>query len=327
MLFRFVSRQASEPLPEKIGLLVREARWLILAAVGAYVAMILIGYDKADPGWSHAVAPGRVMNPGGRFGAWFADMLLSFLGSSAWWLVVFLFWGLFFGGRRLRDELAGDRRSFFIVMAGFAIVLLASSGIEALRFYSSTASLPGAPGGVIGLEIGDMSMRYLGFTGGTLLLLTLWSVGLSIFGGFSWVVAAEKLGYALEASVLWCHAQYQARQDRRLGQELAGQREEKVKRERKKREDKPPVSIHIEPVKMEIAKSERVAKESQQSLFGESATGGLPPLSLLDSLQRCRAAFSGFARIHLASYRTQARRFWRRGESAGGLSWPGDYAV
>ncbi len=37
------------------------------------------------------------MNPGGRVGAWLADMLLSFLGSSAWWLVVFLFWGLFFG--------------------------------------------------------------------------------------------------------------------------------------------------------------------------------------------------------------------------------------
>jgi len=148
MLFRFVSRQASQPLPEKIGLLVREARWLILAAIGAYIAMILIGYDKADPGWSHAVAPGRVLNPGGRFGAWLADMLLSFLGSSTWWLVLFLFWGLFFGGRRLRDELAGDRRSFFIVMAGFVIVLLSSSGIEAMRFYTSTATLPGAPGKV-----------------------------------------------------------------------------------------------------------------------------------------------------------------------------------
>ncbi len=136
---------------------------------------------------------------------------------------------------------------------------------------------------MIGGEIGDLSMRYLGFTGGTLFLLTLWAVGLSIFGGFSWVVAVEKLGHALEGSVLWCHAQYQARQDRRLGQELAGKREEKVKRERKKREDKPPVSIHIEPVKTEIVKSERVAKESQQSLFGESTTGGLPPLSLLDA--------------------------------------------
>ncbi len=83
--------------------------------------------------------------------------------------------------------------------------------------------------------------------------------------------------------MLWCHAQYQARQDRRLGQELVVKREEKAKRERKKREDKPPVSIHIEPVKTEIVKSERVAKESQQSLFGECNLGGLPPLSLLDA--------------------------------------------
>jgi DNA segregation ATPase FtsK/SpoIIIE, S-DNA-T family len=281
MLFRFASRPAAQPLPEKISLLVREARWLVLAVAGAYVAMILFGYDKADPGWSHAVAVAQIHNPGGRFGAWLADILLLLFGSSVWWLVLFLLWGLVFSSR-LRTELAGDRRSFFIVLAGFVVVLLSSCGIEALRFYSSSAELPGSPGGVIGLELSATAMQYLGFTGGTMILLSLWAAGLSIFGGFSWVVAIERLGHALEATALWCHAQYLAWQDRRVGQEVAVQREEKVQRARKKREDAPPVSIHIEAPRIDPVHIEKAKKPVQQTLFGEATTGSLPPLPLLD---------------------------------------------
>ena len=69
-------KTAAQPLPEKIAALLQEARWLVLAAAAIYIGLILFGYSKADPGWSHAVQVGRVANPGGRFGAWFADLLL-----------------------------------------------------------------------------------------------------------------------------------------------------------------------------------------------------------------------------------------------------------
>ena len=52
MLSRSSSR--SQPLPEKISLLLQEARWLILGVVSLYVGMILVGYSESDPGWSHA---------------------------------------------------------------------------------------------------------------------------------------------------------------------------------------------------------------------------------------------------------------------------------
>jgi S-DNA-T family DNA segregation ATPase FtsK/SpoIIIE len=42
-----------------------------------------------------------------------------------------------------------------VVVIGFLVVLLASSGLEAMRFYSMKASLPLEPGGVIGLELGN----------------------------------------------------------------------------------------------------------------------------------------------------------------------------
>jgi len=62
-----------------------------VAAVGLYLALILFGYDKADPGWSQAAAVDAIANPGGRFGAWFADLMLYLFGVSAWWWVLLLF--------------------------------------------------------------------------------------------------------------------------------------------------------------------------------------------------------------------------------------------
>ncbi|GAB2889956.1 DNA translocase FtsK [Uliginosibacterium flavum] len=283
MLFRSANRPPAQPLPEKIGALLREAGWLLLAAAGIFLAMIMFGYAPADPGFSHAVDASRVVNPGGRFGAWLADMLLQLFGSSAWWLVILMFWGLLIGGRRFREEMDSDHRSLVIVLAGFLIVLLTSCGIEAVRFHSSHASLPGVPGGVIGTELGRMATRYLGFTGGTLILLAAWAGGLSLFGGFSWLGVVEKIGYGLERAWELSQKAAQQWQDRKAGQEIAVKREEKVKRERKKREDAP-VAIHIEPPKFEPLKiiESRTDKDRQQGLFGNVSGGGLPALNLLD---------------------------------------------
>ncbi len=178
------------PLPEKIASLLQEARWLLLGVLACYVAMILFGYSKADPGWSHAVQVERVSNPGGRFGAWLSDLLLYLFGLSAWWWVAFLGVGLAVGFRRLQRAFGADRRSLFIVFVGFVVVLLASSGLESMRFHSVKATLPLEPGGVIGLELGSLIFQYLGFTGGTLLLLALIAGGLSLFSGVSWVEAS-----------------------------------------------------------------------------------------------------------------------------------------
>jgi len=288
MLFRASPRTPSQPLPEKIALLLREAGWLLLGAAGVYLAMILFGFSKADPGWSHAVETAVIHNPGGRFGAWFADVLLELFGSSAWLLVVLMFWGVLLGGHRFRGDLESDRRSLFIVLTGFVILLLTSCGLESVRFHSSHASLPGSPGGLVGLEFGGFATRYLGFTGGTLLMLAAWLGGLSLFGGFSWVNAVEKVGYGLESTWNAVLRGVQSWRDRQAGKEIAVKREEKVKRERKKREDTPPVAIHIEPAMkaepLKIVEAVRADKERQVGLFGEVPAGaGLPPLTLLDA--------------------------------------------
>ncbi len=280
MLSRSTSR--SQPLPEKISLLLQEAKWLVLGVMSLYVGLILLGYSKADPGWSHAAEVGRVANPGGRFGAWLADLLLYLFGISAWWWVIFLGYGLAWGFRRLRHEFQVDRRSFFIVLAGFFVVLLASSALEALRFHSHGASLPLAPGGLVGVELGSAVQRYLGFTGGTLLLLALLASGLSLFSGISWFTVIERVGLALEQGWFVAQRAYYTWQDRRAGRELAQKREAVVETKRRKTVEAPPPQLRIEPAVVEVPKSERVQKERQQTLFADLSAGGLPPLALLD---------------------------------------------
>ena len=282
----------SQPLPEKISLLLQEARWLILGVMSLYVGLVLLGYSKADPGWSHAAEVSRIANPGGRFGAWLADLLYYLFGLSAWWWVVFLGYGLVWGFRRLRHDLRLDRRSFFIVLVGFFVVLVASSALESLRFHSHGASIPLAPGGLVGMELGAAVQRYLGFTGGTLLLLALFASGLSLFSGISWLSLVERIGTSLERACSTLRQAWRGRTERKAAQPVAQKGGALVEPKRRKAEAAPPQSVRIEPVRIEpvriepamvdTPKPERGEKGRQQPLFVDLPAGSTPPLALLD---------------------------------------------
>jgi S-DNA-T family DNA segregation ATPase FtsK/SpoIIIE len=274
----------SPPLPEKVALLVHEARWLFVVVCGVYLVIILWGFNSADPGWSHAATVDRVMNPGGRIGAWLADLMLYLFGLSAWWLAALPFFLLAWGYHRLSHLFNGDRRSFFISIMGFGMLLLASAGMEAMRFWSANLALPLAPGGMLGFEVGRFASQFLGFAGGTLVLLVLIMVGFSLFTGISWVGMAEKCGALLESAWAGGRLLREQWQDRRYGRQVADKREAVVETERRKVEDNP-LPLKIEPVELDIPLAPkavaRVEKERQSALFFDAAGGALPPLHLL----------------------------------------------
>lgn len=164
MLSRTSARNAPQPLPEKIASLLQEARWLLLGVLALYVALILAGYDKGDPGWSHASIVERIANPGGRFGAWAADLLLALFGLSGWWCVAYLVISVLWGYRRVNRIFVADRRPFWIALGGFVLLIVASSGTEALRFHSMMRPLPFGAGGMIGQEVARLVGRAFGFT-------------------------------------------------------------------------------------------------------------------------------------------------------------------
>ena len=282
----------SQPLPERIAALVHEARWLVVAAVGVYLALILWGYDKADPGWSQASAVDSIANPGGRFGAWLADLLLYLFGFSAWLWVLLLFMLVISGYHRISQWFGGvgeggeDRRPFFIALTGFLVLLVSSCGIEAMRFWSIEAPLPLVPGGMLGYEVGRTATVFLGYTGGTLILMVLFMLGWSLATGLSWLWMVEKTGAILELCWLGAFILWDRWQDRRYGRVLAEKREAVVAEELKKFEDNPPPQIKIEPVALDIPlakKAEvRIEKERQAPMFFDAPGEALPPLHLLD---------------------------------------------
>ncbi len=272
----------STPLPEKIALLVHEARWLLVGLAGLYLGLVLWGFDRADPGWSHSAIVERIANPGGRFGAWLSDLLLYLFGFSAWWWVALPFFLVAWGYHRLSHLFGGDRRSLLIALSGFLVLLLASCGLEAMRFWSIKVALPLAPGGMLGYEVGRLVTQFLGYTGGTLILLALGMIGFSLFTGLSWITAAEKAGILVEGAYVGVRSLWDSWQDRRYGRAVAEQREEVVETERRKVEDSP---IRIEPVEIAVPVAPkavaRAEKERQAPLFFDAPGGALPPLHLL----------------------------------------------
>jgi S-DNA-T family DNA segregation ATPase FtsK/SpoIIIE len=279
----------STPLPAKIVALLRESRWLLLLAAALYVVLVLYGYDRNDPAWSHSASGAVAHNPGGVFGAWFADILLYIFGFSAWWWVALLLQRVWVGYRGITSEahVSGlfDRRALWVALSGFALLLLSSSALEALRLYNLKVALPQAPGGMLGAALGHGLAHLLGFTGSTLFLLALIAAGFSLFSGLSWLRFIDKLGYWLETGYLRTIDAVQTMRDRRIGAQASIKREAVVEEEKKKRvEDHQP--IHIEMPVLEVKQSVRAKEEKQVPLFTDIPDSPLPPLRLLDQPER-----------------------------------------
>ena len=133
------STRSSSALPDKIGTLLQESRWLVLGAVAVFLSLALWGYHPDDPGWSHATVSGVLHNPAGRFGAWLADLLRYLFGFSAWLWVMLLAMFVWRGYHNLSavdDKGLPDHRPIYLTLLGFALLLLACATLEALRFHS-----------------------------------------------------------------------------------------------------------------------------------------------------------------------------------------------
>ena len=274
------SHAARNPLPPRIGALLRESWWLALMAVALFLLIVLWTYHKGDPGWSHSLRETGIRNAGGMVGAYLADLLLYLYGVSAYWWVLFCAALVGWGFRRIETVAEIDRRSYVVIGIGFLVMLIASCGIEYLRLHSLKVTLPLAPGGMIGTIAGGAALKMLGFTGGTLILLLMFAAGFSLFTGLSWLTIIEKIGAGLEFAFFFVMRRWHERQDRRVGEQAVIEREEVVEETRRKLDIHEPV--RIEPPRAEIPKSPRVEREKQVPLFENLPDTLLPSLHLLD---------------------------------------------
>jgi S-DNA-T family DNA segregation ATPase FtsK/SpoIIIE len=236
--------------------------------------LILATFQRGDPGWSHSATDAAARNAGGAFGAWLSDLLLYLFGLSAYWLAALCVYLVVWGYRRL------DGVRLAAALGGFALCLLSSAALEGLRLHSLAAELPFAPGGLVGDVLAAAASGALGFTGATLVLVTLGAIGFSLFIGVSWLTIFESVGTVLEKTYLAALGAWDRRRDRKLGSLAREEREAMVEIDKRREEDHPP--LRIEPQLGEIRKSERVQKEKQAPLFEHLPDTPLPPLKLLD---------------------------------------------
>ncbi len=270
--------------------------------------LALTSYSAQDAAWSNSGTGAAVTNRIGRLGAWLADVSYFLLGFSVWWcfaaglrtwLSALARW---MRGQepRARDSvreaahdagkfarwaarLTSSRASFWV---GLAVLLCASTALESSRLYRFEGLLPGGhAGGVLGYLVGPASVKWLGFLGSGLVAIALGVMGAALVFRFSWTHVAERIGGWLYSQVESRREKREIAQDLALGQQAAREREEVVIEEREEIAVHHPIPVMIEPVLVDLPKSERVAKERQKPLFTELPDSKLPQVDLLDGAQ------------------------------------------
>jgi S-DNA-T family DNA segregation ATPase FtsK/SpoIIIE len=279
---------------------------LVLLAAGALwllFVLALLTHSAADPGFSTSGTGAAVHNRAGALGAWAADLALFLFGFSVWWLALAAAarWvsalGALLRGEPARvaapaadaaSDLARDaRRARWAEEVWFALGLVllvcASAALEWTRLYRLEPHLPGAAGGVLGQALGLLSMRALGFAGSGVVWVAVLVAGLSLTFRFSWLAVAERLGAWVDALRDRRASRREQAEDARAGELAQREREIDVQelREAQAAREAPP--LVIEPVVLEVPRSERVAKERQKPLFAELADTRLPQVDLLDA--------------------------------------------
>ncbi len=279
---------ASEQTSNLLVRLLKEGALIGLGAVCLYLMIAMVSYDPNDPGWSKTGDNNIVQNAGGPFGAWIADVFFSLCGYLAYLfpvMIAYRAW-LVLKDRTRQDGI--DWLFFGLRAVGLVLVMVAGAGIAAMHYSDGASALPYSNGGLLGAAVSDGVFGAFNYTGGTLLLLTMFLVGMTIFTDLSWLKLAEDIGRWISIGVARGLEKWQVYQRERAEKQIAikaqeHRREVVVQHAKVEAKRQAPVIIE-EPVKKKPAPSPRIEKEKQPSLFEslEPAVGSLPPLNLLD---------------------------------------------
>src|SRR5690554_2937512 len=290
-----------------------------MIALCLYLCMSLFSYNAADPGWTRSSGELAVQNAGGRMGAWIADVLLLVLGYLAYLfplIVAIKVWQMF---RRRHLPFIWNGWLFSWRLIGFVLTLLAGTALARLHG-RAPARFPegGGAGGVLGQLLSEMSYPVLNMQGSTLLFLTLFLFGLTVFTNLSWFKVMDLIGrITLDLLDLFRRAWISWREKRAARPQPApraeapGRREPVVSLEEKRQAElaraqrQQALEKHIaaqekrtppkiEPLETRPAEaSVRTQKERQAPLkFEPVVPGSLPPISLLDPPSKVNKGFS-----------------------------------
>ena len=167
----------------------------ICVAVSLYALLALITYSPTDPGWSHSGGEGQsITNLGGKFGATASDALLHGFGYNSFLVpILILALGLrYYRGRHQTHEPSFVNR--MLVTVGFIITVMGGCGLESLHFDHFANSKPFVGGGFLGDWLNRSVVDLFGYIGSTLIMVTMFITGITIFTGLSWFWLMDTIG-------------------------------------------------------------------------------------------------------------------------------------
>jgi DNA segregation ATPase FtsK/SpoIIIE, S-DNA-T family len=173
---------------------IREGVLILTVAISLFLLVSLLSYKASDPSWSNASNTRHVINFGGNFGAWLADILFAIFGYIAYlfpFIITYSAWVPFKGNKLAVDE--KNERLSLLKLLGISLILISGSGLAALYFIG--CNLPAGSGGILG-DLFCNSMRgVVNPFGAGLIMTALFLAGVTLFSGLSWVRLADNLGH------------------------------------------------------------------------------------------------------------------------------------
>ncbi len=293
------AKKANSPTVEQIAaathkagmlaVIMREGLLIAIAAGCGFFTLALATFDPFDPGWSNTGTNTGVANAGGPAGAWLADVAFSLFGYMAYLFPLMLGYQAWCVLRDRRDN-AFDPVILGLRFIGFWLVMVSATGMAVHSQGLESTRLPSSVGGVLGLSIASAVDGAFGVIGGSLMLLSLLLFGLTIFIDISWFTVMDAIGktvltFSRSLAERWQHYLLR-RREHKAAQMSVQRRHVAIEKEIKHTQERKAPTINLPP--KAPALSPRVEKEKQQTLFvdEEPIVGELPPISLLEPVQK-----------------------------------------
>tara|TARA_E500000178_G_C17022821_1_gene756418 strand:- start:685 stop:2895 length:2211 start_codon:yes stop_codon:yes gene_type:complete len=257
----------------------REAILLFSLSISSYIYLTLTTYSKNDKSWINSSSD-EVQNLGGLFGSYLSETLYFLFGQIAFLTPLFLiFISILIYNRPRNDEDKKELIRYF----GYFFVLISLCALFSIHYLYNNFEV--GAGGILGDFIASVLVTNFNIVGSTIILVTFFIVGITLWLKFSWVQIFEILGkYSLvilnsTLNFLKNIPSLFLKDSKAIDEQR--DIDFKKKLEKLKKVD----DIKIEPEVKVINFSERVEKEKQIPLFENKSSSKIPPLNLLNDLE------------------------------------------
>ncbi len=251
----------------------KEIIGIVLFFLVVFTLISLLSYNHADPCVNNVKTTEEIHNLFGLVGAHTSGLLVELFGLGSFWLPVLLLLSSihFFG--------AHPKKTILYTATGGLLLLISTGGMLSIKTspenYFVIFESQFSSGGIIGLWLKQFVIKYSNLTGGIIIILLLWIIGLILATGFS-----------LKAFARICWNGYAALTDKTKTLFIKWNERRKKAKNRLKTEKKAEYikdsSVKIKKIRQNPLKAVPAPKQEVFPFMGDEKKIRLPSVNLLD---------------------------------------------